>query len=169
MARKPNRARREKSTSPKSVLHRPREPKLIDKILDYPYGKLFGLRGQLVIGSVIIVVLVIRFFTGISTVTLDPLTCKLAWADEVYELFHKQRILLNTRYELNRLLAEKQTALRQINDGRSPFSSPSDGNVVRAKKINKDKFFWRSYANNLRKENTAIIKCMGRLPTYRFD
>jgi len=145
------------------------KPKVIDRILDFPYRKLFGLSGQLTIASFVLVILVVKFVTGINTVTLDPMTCELAWVDTVYKPFHKQRILANTQSELTKLMAEKQTALWQINAGRNPFPSTGNGNVAGAKRINKDKFFWRSYAVNLEKERVAISTCLRRLPTYSFD
>lgn len=170
MAIKPTRKRPSATGQPRPPQRRRRDaPKLIDRILDFPYRKLFGLTGQLVIASVVLIGLVVKFIVGINTVTLDPLTCELAWVDSVYKPFHKQRILANTRRELSRLLAEKQTALWQINDGRNPFPSTNSGNVAGAKRINKDKFFWRSYAANLKKEHLAISNCLRRLPTYTFD
>ena len=137
---------------------------MIDRILDYPYRRLFGLRGQLVIGSVILLALVTKFFTGIDSVTLDPMSCALSGFDHVYKPFHKDRILANTRVALSKLMVEKQTILRQVNDGRNPFPSVTDGNIVRARKIDKNKFFWRSYIANLKKENLAIVKCLSARP-----
>lgn len=146
-----------------------RKPRLIDRIVDFPYRRLFGLKGCAVLAAVVLVVLGVRFVTGIATVTLDPMTCELAWTDAPYRLFHEQQILANTRRELPRLLAEKQTALWAIRAGRDPFASKADGNVARIKRIDKDKFFWRSYAENLEKQRAAIGECLHRLPAYRFD
>lgn len=145
-------------------------PALIDRILDFPYRRLFGPRGQLVIATVVVLLLAVKFITGVQSVTLDPLTCELAWADRVYKPFHQQRILANTRRELSDLLAEKQKAMWAIQAGRNPFPAAADGNVAGGqRRINKDKFFWRSYAANLEKERAAISACLRRLPTYRFD
>ena len=146
-----------------------REPRLIDRIVDYPYRKLFGLRGQLVIASVILIGLSAKFVIGINTVSLDPMTCELAWTDAVYRPFHKDRILANTQRKLTALLVETQTELWQVNAGRNPFGSTGGGNVVGADKINTDKFFWRAYAENLKKKRIAVSNCLGRLPTYTFD
>ena len=168
MAIKPRHTIGRPSEGLKTPRRRAPKPQLIDRILDYPYRKLFGLKGQLVIASVIVVVLVIKFITGIYTVTLNPVTCELAWFNSAYKLFHKERILTNTRVELNKLLIEKQTMLRDINDGRNPFHSTSDGNVYRARKINKNKFFWKSHVANLKKQSGAIGKCQNRLRNYRF-
>ena len=168
MANKPRHEIGRPSEGSKTSRRRAPKPKLIDRILNYPYRKLFGLKGQLVIASVIVIVLVIKFITGIYTVTLNPISCELAWLDSVYKLFHKERILTNTGVELNKLLIEKQTMLRDINDGRNPFHSTSDGNVYRARKINKNKFFWKSHAANLKKQSGAISKCISRLRNYRF-
>jgi len=147
----------------------PREPALIDRILNFPYRRLFGTRGRLVIAAVVLTVLGGRFVTGIGSVTLDPATCRLAWADNVYRLFHQDRILANTQRELTRLLAEKQTALWAVNAGRDPFPSKGEGNVATVKRIDNSKFFWRAYAANLEKDRVAIGDCLRRLPGYRFD
>lgn len=146
-----------------------REPELIDRILEFQYRKLFGLKGQMIIASVVVFGLIVKFVVGIGSVSLDPLTCELAWYDGVYKLLHKERILTNTRRDLSKLLVEKLTIARRINAGRNPFPSVTDGNVVGGRKINKDKFFWRAYIANLNKERTAISKCLGRLPYYRFE
>jgi hypothetical protein len=69
----------------------------IDRILDYNYAKWFGLKGQLVIDTMVVVYLIVNFFAGISTVTLDPLTCELAWSDKVYTFVHKENIRANTK------------------------------------------------------------------------
>ncbi|MDA0340329.1 MAG: hypothetical protein O3B74_01880 [Proteobacteria bacterium] len=141
---------------------------MTDRILDYPYGKLFGWVGQLVIASVVLVGLVVKFITGIDSVALDMRTCELAWYDGVYKPFHKDRILANTRRDLNKLMVEKQTMLYQINLGRNPYASSTDGNVVGGRKINKDKFFWKASAENLKKDRLAIGNCLRRLPAYDF-
>ena len=146
----------------------PRETRLIDRILDFPYRRLFGLTGSVVMASVVVVALGTRFAIGIATVTLQPSTCTLAWADNVYRPFHEHRILANTQRELPRLLAEKQTALWAVNAGRDPFPAKGTGNVASAQRIDKDKFFWRAYAANLEKDIVAISDCLRRLPTYRF-
>lgn len=145
-------------------------PSLTDRILDFPYRKLFGPRGRLVIASAVVLLLAVKFVTGIQSVTLDPLTCELAWVDRVYEPLHEQRILANTRREFSDLLAEKQKALWAIQAGRNPLPAAAEGNVAGGeRRINKDKFFWRTYAANLEKERVAISACLRRLPTYRFD
>jgi hypothetical protein len=145
------------------------KPKLIDRILDYPYGRLFGLKGQLVIALVILIGLAVKFVVGINTVSLDPMTCQLAWSDGVYKIFHKDQILVNTRRELNKLMTEKQTLIYQVNSGRNPYESTTDGNVRNARKINKNKFFWKSFLANLKKERLAVGNCLGKLPNYKFE
>ena len=70
--------------------------KLIDRILDFPYRKLFGVRGQIIIGTIVVFVFLIKFFSGIDTVMLDAKTCKVSLWDTPYLLFHKERILKNT-------------------------------------------------------------------------
>ena len=65
-------------------------------------------------------------------------------------------------------MRKNQIMLRQINDGINPFESSTDGNVKRARKINRDKFFWKTMGKRLVKENQAIIKCLGKLPRYKF-
>ncbi len=145
------------------------KPRLIDRIVDYPYGRLFGVKGCSVIALAVLAVVIVRYALGIATVTLGPTTCELAWSDAPYRLFFKERILENTRRELGRLTAEKQTVLWAIQAGRDPFPSKSDGNVARIKRIDNDKFFWRTYAQNLEKELAAMSACLRRLPTYRFD
>ena len=142
---------------------------MIDRVLDYPYRRLFGVKGCLVIASMVVAALGVRYATGLATVTLEPTSCELAWTDTAYRLFHKERILANTQREFPRLLAETQTALWAVNAGRDPFPSKTAGNVAAPKRIDKDKFFWRSYAINLEKERVAIGDCLRRLPTYRFD
>ena len=145
-----------------------RKPELIDRILSFPYRRLFGLKGCLVIAAAVAMTAGSRFVAGIGTVTLDPATCRLAWADHVYRPFHEQRILANTQRDFNRLLAEKQTALWAINAGRDPFPSKGGGNVATVEGIDNGKFFWRAYAANLEKERAAISDCLRRLPAYRF-
>ncbi|MEQ9329812.1 hypothetical protein [Thalassobaculum sp.] len=145
------------------------KPRLIDRIVDYPYRRLFGVTGCTVIVLVILAITVARYAFGIATVTLDPRTCELAWKDAPYKLFHKEGILENTRRELGRLTAEKQKVLWDIQAGRDPFPSKGDGNVARIKRIDNDKFFWRAYAQNLEKDLAAMGECLHRLPTYRFD
>lgn len=137
--------------------------------MDYPYARLFGWKGQLVIASVVLIGLAVKFVVGINTVTLDPMSCQLAWSDGVYKLFHKERILANTRHELNALMREKQTLIYQVNSGRNPYASSTDGNVVNSRKINKNKFFWKSFLENLKKERLAIGNCLRQLPNYKFD
>lgn len=137
--------------------------------MDYPYARLFGWKGQLVIASVVLIGLAVKFVVGINTVTLDPMSCQLAWSDGVYKLFHKERILANTRHELNALMREKQTLIYQVNSGRNPYASSTDGNVVNSRKINKNKFFWKSFLKNLKKERLAIGNCLRQLPNYKFD
>jgi hypothetical protein len=144
------------------------EPKMIDRILDYPYGNLFGWKGQIVIASVILIGLVVKFVVGINTVALDPMTCELAWSDGVYKIAHKDRILVNTRRDLNKLMTEKQTLIYQVNSGRNPYASATDGNVRNSRKINKNKFFWKSFLANLKKERLAIGNCLRKLPNYNF-
>ncbi len=146
-----------------------RKPRLIDRIVDYPYRRLFGVKGCTVIAVVVLTVVAIRYAVGIRTVTLDPMSCELAWSDAPYQPFFKQRILENTRIELGRQIAEKQTVLWAIQAGRDPFPSKADGNVARIRRIDKDKFFWRTYAKNLEDEIAAMSACLQRLPTYRFD
>ena len=159
-------------SQPSSENPRPRqrrrriEPKLIDRILDYPYGRLFGWKGQLVIALVVLIGLSVKFVVGINTVALDPMTCKLAWSDGVYKIFHQDRILANTRRDLNVLMREKQTLIYQVNSGRNPYASSTDGNVVNSRKINKNKFFWKSFLANTKKERLAIGNCFAH---PRFD
>lgn len=141
---------------------------MIDRILDYPYGGLFGLKGQLVIALVILIGLAVKFVVGINTVALNPLSCELAWVDGVYKVFHKDDILANTRRDLNKLMTEKQTLIYQVNSGRNPYASATDGNVRNARKINKNKFFWVAFLANLRKEHLAIGNCLRKLPNYDF-
>ena len=59
------------------------KPKLIDWILDYPYERMFCLKGRLVIAAVIVIGLAVKLVVGINTVTLDPMTCELAGIDSV--------------------------------------------------------------------------------------
>jgi hypothetical protein len=65
-------------------------------------------------------------------------------------------------------MRENQIMLRHINDGINPFESATDGNVRRSRKINRDKFMWKTMAKRLVRENKAIIKCLGKLPRYKF-
>ena len=160
---------RRPTENPRPRRRRREEPKLIDRILDYPYARLFGWKGQVVIASVVLIGLGVKFVVGINTVTLDPMSCRLAWSDGVYKMFHKEQILANTRRELNALMREKQTLIYQVNSGRNPYASSTDGNVLNARKINKDKFFWKSFLENLKKERLAIGNCLGKLPNYKFD
>lgn len=145
-----------------------REARLIDRVLDFPYRRLFGLKGCLVIAVCVLAVLGVRFVTGIATVTLDPTTCRLAGLNVVYKPFHQQRILENTQQALQRQIGEKQTALWAVRAGRDPFA-PKDAAITAARTIDRDKFFWRSYAANLEKEIQAIGDCLRKLPDYRFD
>lgn len=140
----------------------------IDRILDYNYAKWFGLKGQLVIATMVVVYLIVNFFAGISTVTLDPLTCELAWSDKVYTFVHKENIRANTKREINRLIAKKLKAQQRIRAGKSPYPSKQTGNVVSTRKINRDKFFWRSFAKTLVKEQKLLSECSARLPRYQF-
>ncbi len=151
-----------------SVLRRRSAPTLIDRILDYPYAKWFGWQGRLVISGVILTGLVVKFIVGIHTVTLDPLSCELAWSDSVYKIFHKDRILANTNEKLNDLMRDNQTLIYQIESGRNPYASSTDGNVMNARKINQDKFFWKSFLANLKKERLAYSAYLRRLPNYEF-
>lgn len=145
------------------------KPRLVDRIFDYPYRRLFGVKGCTVIALVVLGAVATRYALGAATVSLAPASCELAWTDAPYKLFMKQRILDNTRRELGRLTAEKQTVLWAIQAGRDPFPSKGDGNVMRIKRIDNDKFFWRTYAQNLEKELAAMNACLRRLDTYRFD
>ena len=145
------------------------KPGLVDRIFDYPYRRLFGVKGCAVIVLVVLMATATRYAVGVGTVMLDPMTCELAWTDVPYKPFVKHRILDNTRRELSRLTAEKQKVLWAIQAGRDPFPSKSGGNVARIKRIDNDKFFWRSYAQNLEKELGAMSTCLHRLGTYRFD
>jgi hypothetical protein len=154
--------------SPTPARRRRVKPKLIDRILDYPYERMFGLKGRLVIAAVIFIGVAVKLVVGINTVTLDPMTCELAGIDSVYKIFHKDRILANTRRDLNKLMTEKQTLIYQVNSGRNPYESSTDGNVRNARKINKNKFFWKSFLANLKKERLAIGSCLGKLSNYDF-
>ena len=144
------------------------KPKLLDKMLELPYRKLFGRTGKIVIASSLVIFLITKFFLGIETVRLDPKTCKLSNWDIAYLLFHKKTILKNTSTSFQKAMRKNQIMLRQINDGINPFESSTDGNVKRARKINRDKFFWKTMGKRLVKENQAIIKCLGKLPRYKF-
>ncbi|MBH68865.1 MAG: hypothetical protein CMM58_10975 [Rhodospirillaceae bacterium] len=142
--------------------------KIVDKILDFPYRKLFGLRGQLAIFSAILIILIIKFIAGINTVALEPKSCKLSVVDSAYLIFHKENILKNSSTLFRTSLMENQRILRHIDDGINPFKSSTDGNVKRARKINRNKFLWRNMVKRLRKENLSIIRCLGKLRTYKF-
>ena len=144
------------------------KPKLLDKILEFPYRKLYGRTGKIVIASSLLIFLGSKFFLGIETVRLDPKTCKLSNWDMAYLLFHKKKILSNTSKSFQKSMRENQIMLRHINDGINPFESSTDGNVRRARKINRDKFFWKTMGKRLVRENQAIIKCLGKLPRYKF-
>lgn len=146
-----------------------RRPRLIDRIVDYPYRRLFGVKGCTIIALVVLAAVAVRYVAGIATVSLDPATCRLAWTDTPYVPFFKERILENTRREFGRLLAEKQKTLWDIQAGRDPFPSKTAGNVAGIRRIDNDKFFWRAYAQNLETEIAAISDCLRRLPGYRFD
>ena len=102
-------------------------PRLIDRILDFPYRKLFGIRGQITIGTILVLALVIKFFSGISTVSLDFKTCKLSLWDAPYLLFHKERILKNTASSLREKFLENQRIVRHINDGINPYDLVQTG------------------------------------------
>jgi hypothetical protein len=146
----------------------PVKPKLIDLILEFQYGKLFGQAGIVVITVSIIIFLIVKFLVGINTVILNPKTCKISNWDVAYLIFHKQQILRNTSLVFQSSLRENQVVLRHINDGVNPFKSSTDGNITRARKIKKSKFMWKSMAKRLTKENLAIIKCLAKLPKYKF-
>tara|TARA_B100000459_G_C8564257_1_gene195469 strand:+ start:90 stop:548 length:459 start_codon:yes stop_codon:yes gene_type:complete len=144
------------------------KPTLLDKILEFPYKKLFGRTGKIVIASSLVIFLGAKFFLGIETVRLDPQTCKLSNWDIAYLLFHKKKILQNTSTSFQKSMRKNQIMLRQINSGINPFESSTDGNVRGARKINRDKFFWKTMGKRLVRENQAIIKCLGQLPRYKF-
>jgi len=144
------------------------KPTLLDKILEFPYKKLFGRTGKIVIASSLVIFLGAKFFLGIETVRLDPQTCKLSNWDIAYLLFHKKKILKNTSTSFQKSMRKNQIMLRQINSGINPFESSTDGNVRGARKINRDKFFWKTMGKRLVRENQAIIKCLGQLPRYKF-
>jgi|OM-RGC.v1.021554069 hypothetical protein len=170
VADQPTRGRPSESGESRAARRRALDrPKLIDRILDYPYSRLFGLKGKLVIVAIVLIGLVVKFVTGINTVTVDPTTCELGWADEIYRVTHKQRVVANSQRELGRLTGEKQTVLWAIQAGRDPFPSKAGGNVARIQRIDKDKFFWRSYAGNLEKDLAAISACLQRLSTSGID
>ena len=104
------------------------KPKLLDKILELPYRKLFGRTGKIVIASSLVIFLITKFFLGIETVRLDPKTCKLSNWDIAYLLFHKKTILKNTSTSFQKSMRKNQIMLRQINDGINPcllYTSPS--------------------------------------------
>ena len=80
--------------------------KLIDRILDFPYRKLFGVRGQITIGTIVVLVLIVKFFSGINTVMLDAKTCSVSFWDTPYLLFHKEQILKKLIRQESRLFSE---------------------------------------------------------------
>ena len=141
---------------------------MIDHILDFPYRKLFGVRGLLIIFSIIIFIFIVKLIVGIGTVTLNPKDCKLSVWDTPYLVFHQDRILKNTSSSLRNALMENQRVLRHIDDGINPFQSSTDGNIKRGRKINNKKFLWTTMVKNKRRENLSIIKCLGKLRTYKF-
>ena len=47
------------------------KPTLLDKALEFPYRKLFGRTGKIVIASSLVIFLSTKFFLGIDTVRLD--------------------------------------------------------------------------------------------------
>ncbi|MBT4354108.1 MAG: hypothetical protein HOD13_06050 [Rhodospirillaceae bacterium] len=143
-------------------------PKLLELVLEFPYRKLFGRTGKIIIASSIVIFLITNFFLGIDTVRLDPKTCKLSHWDIPYLMFHKKQILRNSSISFQKSMRENQVTLRHINDGINPFKSKKDGNVTRARKINRDKFMWKSMGRRLVRENQEIIKCLGKLPRYKF-
>ena len=55
-----------------------------------------------------------------------------------------------------------------IADGINPYESSTDGNIKRARKINRKKFFWKTAVERTRKENLSIIRCLGKLKNYKF-
>ena len=63
-------------------------------------------------------------------------------------------------------MVEMQTMLYQINLGRNPYPSSTDGNVVGGRKINKDRFFWKASAANFKKDCLSIGNCLLQLPAY---
>ena len=138
-------------------------PKLLELVLEFPYRKLFGRSGKIIIASSIVI-----FLITIDTVRLDPKTCKLSYWDIPYLMFHKKQILRNSSISFQKSMRENQITLRHINDGINPFKSKKDGNVTRARKINRDKFMWKSMGRRLVRENQEIIKCLGKLPRYKF-
>ena len=65
-------------------------------------------------------------------------------------------------------MTEKQTLIYQVNSSRNPYESSTDGNVRNALKIYKNKFFWKPFLANLKKERLAIDNCLEKLPNYDF-
>ena len=57
------------------------------------------------------------FVVGANTVTLDPMTSKLAGISNVYRVFYKDRILAHTWRHLNSLMTEEVTLIYQVNSG----------------------------------------------------
>jgi hypothetical protein len=82
---------KEPSPTPKRLPRRRMKRGLMDRVLDYPYGGLFGLKGKLVIAAVVVLGLIVKFLVGINSVALDPLTCELAWTDGVYKILAPRR------------------------------------------------------------------------------
>ena len=143
-------------------------PKLIDRILDFPYRKLFGVRGQITIGTIVVLVLIVKFFSGINSFMLDEKTCSVSFWEKPYLLFHKDKILKNTASNLRQKFLENQRIARHIDDGINPFASTTDGNIKRARRINPNKFVWKTMVQRVRKENLSIIRCLGKLKNYKF-
>ncbi len=164
MAKQPEKRKKFQLTRKRSL----QNPSLMNRLIDFPYQKLFGRRGQIIIASIFFLFLIVKFVTGLNSVSLQPESCKLSFIDLPYALFHQDRIISNTRISFQTKLIQNQTKLRQINDGRSPFRSVTDGNTVRARKINTDKFVWRALRTTLKNENHALAKCLGRLSNYQF-
>lgn len=148
--------------------HKKKMSKIIDYLLDFPYRKLFGVWGILVISLAVIVIFIIKFIIGIDSVAINPKNCKLSVWDSPYLVFHQDRILKNTSSSLRNALMENQRILRHIDDGVNPFKSSTDGNITRARKINNKKFVWTNMIKNKRRENLSIIKCLGKLRAYKF-
>jgi hypothetical protein len=70
--------------------------------IDYPYGKLFGLSGKFLIVSALLAGLVVKFGTGAVSNSVDLQACELGSYNGVYKPFDKDRILANTRWDLNK-------------------------------------------------------------------
>ena len=123
------------------------KPKLLDKILEFPYRKLFGRTGKIVIVSSLVIFLGIKFFLGIATVRLDPKTCKLSNWDVAYLLFHKKKILSNTSKSFQKSMRENQIMLRHINDGINPLNRQPMAMSEEPEKSIGINFFGRLWAN----------------------